>query len=145
MTRSSKTRRARRRKHAKSDAAAPNRDGAVYGSLILIGLFVTALGFLLSGGHYWAHTAIGFVTLMVVLINAFATRAFMGGRLMAWQQSLARVPLRPAGYGRKGGKPLEAAHGQSDARSALITGVVVSLLVVFGGVILLFPGLVGLE
>jgi len=145
MTRSSKSRRGRRKKSGKTDQAL-RRDGAVYWSVLLIGVFVVALAFLLSEGAFVPHVAIGFVALLAVLINAFALRAFLGGRLMGWQQSLARVTLRPVGYGRKGGKPLTAAHGQPEVRNALIVSIVISLLVIAAGtILLLFPGLVGIE
>ena len=143
MTRSSKSRRARRRKPSRGDDGPPSRDAAVYMSLLLVGGFGVGLAFLLTGGDLWRHATIGYVALIAALINMFAIRAYFGGRLMRWQQSLARVTLRLGGYGRKGGKPLSAAHGQPDARTALLVGLVICIVVVAGGLILLFPSLIG--
>jgi hypothetical protein len=60
-----------------------------------------------------------------------------------WQRALARLPLRFAGFGTKGGKPLEGAHNASQARSMIIVSIIVSLAIIVGLAFLLIPGLLG--
>lgn len=141
MTKGSKARRSRRSKPSKGGDPPPDRHGTIYLVILLIGLFVMGLAFLLSGGDLLPHTAFGYLAGLTILINVFAIRAYLGSPLMGWQQSLARVPLRLAGYGIKSGKPVAAAHNQHDARTSVYVCIIVSLAVLTGIALLLFPGL----
>jgi hypothetical protein len=55
---------------------------------------------------------------------------YFGGRLLPWQQSLARLSLRWAGFGTKGGRPLAAAHGSRPAKIMLLLTMVTSVVVI---------------
>ena len=67
--------------------------------------------------------------------------AYRGKRMANWQQALARLPLRFAGYGTKHGKPLAAAHNAAAARKMIAISIVVSVLVLAGLALLLIPAL----
>ncbi|MCH8343616.1 MAG: hypothetical protein IH983_06485 [Planctomycetes bacterium] len=56
--------------------------------------------------------------------------AYQGRRLAGWQQSLARLPLRWAGYGTKEGRPLEAARGSPRAKIVLLLSIATSILII---------------
>jgi hypothetical protein len=121
------------RRKAKSHAPAKPAvsDAAVYVALLMIGAFAIMLaGLLLHDLAHWTHVLVGYLIAMVVLINLYAWQAYRGKHLQGWQEALARLPMRIAGYGRKGGKPLQAAKGQADARTTLMLFGAGSVLVV---------------
>jgi len=124
----SKTRRKRTGGAPKLDVA--TRDRAVYTGLYMIGVFVVLLAVPLTEGALWRHTLIGYLLLMAIMINGFAWRAYRGGTLARWQATLARIPLRWAGYGARGTRPLEAAHGRPEARRALTFSVLLSVVII---------------
>lgn len=132
---------ARKRKVHRADQPRPTPDGAIYAGLTLIGVFITLLAVPLTGGDHWREVALGYVIAMAWLTNLYAYRAYRGAHLSHWQAALARLPLRCAGYGTRGGKPIEAAKGHDNARRALIGSVIVSVLVIAVVAALLFGGL----
>lgn len=104
----------------------------------MIGVFALVIGFLISPDNF-RTTLVGFLIAAFGLINVYAWRAFLGSTQANWQNALARIPLRFAGYGVKGGKPVEAAAGASDARSALLVFLAVSVVVVVVASVFLIP------
>ena len=107
-------------------------DRSVYLGALIIGLFVIILGGLLSEASYWPHFAVGYLAVLLYQINAAGWSAYRGKPMPDWKHSLAKLPLRGAGFGSKTGKPVEAAHGQPAVRTALITFGVISLIVIAG-------------
>ena len=107
----------------------------------MIGIFAAVLAIPLTGGEYWREVALAYLVIMTAFINLFARQAYLGRQLAPWQQALARLPLRPAGYGTRGGKPLEAAHGHAAARRALLISAVVSVVALIVIAVLLLPAL----
>ena len=106
-------------------------DVAVYIGLLMIGAFAIMLaGLLLHDVVHWTHVFVGYLIAMVVLVNMYGWQAYLGKHLQGWQQALARLPLRIAGYGTKRGKPLPAAKGQADARMTLMLFGAGSVLIV---------------
>ncbi len=136
----------KRHRH-KARAARPTsrraRDGTIYLGLVIIGAAVVVLGFLLDGGWHTltGSLAVGYLTLMAWLTNHSAYRAYRGQPMANWKQALARLPMRCVGFGAKGGKPLEAAHGAASARHMIVISAVFSVLVLAGLAFLLIPDL----
>jgi hypothetical protein len=120
-------------------ARRPASDRTVYAALIIIGTFAVLLAIPLTGGKQVGAIAVGYVAAMAWLVNQNAFRAYRGMHLANWQAALARLPLRCAGFGAKGHKPLEAAKGQPAARTWLMVSIVVSILLVLGLLVLLVP------
>jgi hypothetical protein len=104
-------------------------DVTIYAGLFVIGLFATALGFLLWP-HHWRWVVVAYVALMAWLVNLSAIAVYRNRPLPSWRMSLARVALRPAGFGGPEGKPLTTAHGTAPARTAIAVCAVVSVIVV---------------
>lgn len=120
-------------------ATPPMSDRAVYWGVVIVGLFVVLLGWMLSEGSFWRQTAIGYFALVLLNINFAGWDLYGGKRLSDWKQSLAKIPLRSLGYGKKDGKPLEAAHDQPAVKSRMLAfGVLSVLLVVAIGFLLLW-------
>jgi hypothetical protein len=113
-------------------AIAPMSDRSVYLGAVIIGLFVIILGGLLSDASYWPHFAVGYLAVLLYQVNAAGWSAYRGKPTSDWKHSLAKLPLRTAGFGTKTGKPIEAAHGQPAVRTALMTFGVVSLVAIAG-------------
>lgn len=132
----SHTKRNTNRRKAKSHAPAKKSgsDAAVYLGLAMIGAFAVLLAwFLFQHLMDWTHVLVGYLIAMAVLTNLYAWQAFLGRKLANWQQAMARVPMRIAGYGTRGGKPISAARGQPDAKMTLMlfgAGCVVLIAVV---------------
>lgn len=126
------------RKAAKGPAAARRRlpDGAVYIGILMIGVFALALWYIVSEETV-RHGLVGYVIAVAILVNLYTWRACTGRSLAAWQRSLARLPLRFAGYGSRGGKPLEAAKGSPRARMMLFMTIACSAIVIVGATLLL--------
>ncbi|MCP3905484.1 MAG: hypothetical protein GY715_17805 [Planctomycetes bacterium] len=121
----------RHRKKPGTPPAPRTRDRSIYLGLFIIGAAVALFAYLVFEGQpYWRHITLGYVIAMAWLMNVYAVSAYRGKHLANWQQALARIPLRFAGYGTKHGKPLEAAHGSVAARRAIIMSVVVSAAIV---------------
>ena len=84
----------------------------VANSLVLLGLIGTVLGFIIA---------------VAFLVNLSAWQVFAGKTIVGWKQSLARLPLRCAGYGTRGSQPLAAAHGPDRAKMMLFVSSATSL------------------
>jgi hypothetical protein len=78
----------------------------------------------------WKHGLLVYVIVVLALVNLYTWRVYFGGRLARWQQSLARLSLRWAGFGTRGGRPLEAAHGSRRAGVMLILTMVTSVVII---------------
>ena len=127
--------------HARKDPARSRPtprtpDGAIYIGLLMIGLFATGLWYLVSYDT-WKHGLLGYVIALTVLVNLYAWQVCAGKRLANWQQSLARLPLRCAGYGTSKGRPLEAANGSPRAKMMLMISIATSMLLIVGLTLLL--------
>ena len=116
-----------------------DNDVAVYIGLLMIGLFSVAL----FGTLYqtWQVFAVGYIIAILFLINLYGWRVYLGRDLAGWQRSLARLPMRFAGFGTKHGHALSAAKGQPQARTALLVCLVISLVIVGLAAYLLVPDL----
>lgn len=139
----SKTASNHKRKTSKASRAinqvAPDR--TVYAGFIMIGVFIVLLSVPLTQGAFWRHTALLYLGLIAIFINRAAWRAYAGRRQLAWQASLARIPLRCVGYGVKGGKPIEAAHDKPEVRWIVLISIVFSIVILAGLTVLFIPGL----
>ncbi len=127
------TKRSTTRRKAKSHAPAPKpvSDAAVYVALVMVGVFVVTLAWImLQDVMSWTHVLVGYVIAMALLINMYAWQAYAGKPLQNWKESLARLPMRFAGYGTKRGKPLSAAKGQQDAKMMLMVFGAASIAVI---------------
>ena len=113
---------------------------AVYAALVLVGGFIAFLAWLANFGVSWGEITLGYCAALAVLMNLYAVQAYMGKNLAGWQQALARLPLRFAGYGRTGDKPLEAAHSSDRAKAAIFISIAISVLVLLGLSALFIPG-----
>lgn len=123
-----------RKGHAKSK---PRRnstaDGGVYIGIAMIGVFGIWVWMVAApGASSWKHGLLGYVIAVLVLINLYSWRVYLGKHLAGWQQSLARLILRWAGYGTPTGRPLAAAHGSARAKMVLLVGLSTSALIVAG-------------
>ena len=116
-------------------------DGGVYIGLVMIGVFGIGLFSILSSGNAdaWRHGLLGYVIAVAFLVNLYAWRVCAGRTLAGWQQSLARLPLRCAGFGTRGGKPLAAAHGSDRAKMMLFVSIATSAVVIVGLTVWLIP------
>ncbi len=113
-------------------------DGAVYIGLVMIGLFGILVWYTMSDS--WTHGLFGYVLIVLGLVNFAGWRVYFGSPLPPWQQTLARIPLGPAGYGTKGGRPFAAAHGHGRVLGALLLTLAVSAGAVAGLAWLLYRG-----
>jgi hypothetical protein len=109
-------------------AGAP--DGAVYIGVIMIAAFAVWMWTIVSGPDSWQPALLVCTTIVLALVNLYTWRVYFGARLAPWQQSLARLSLRWAGYGTRKGRPLEAAHGSRPAKIMLILTMATSVVVI---------------
>jgi len=116
-------------------------DLSIYIGLLMIGGAIVLAALLLTEGQNWREVALGYLVLMAFFINLYALGAYRGKRLANWQQALARLPMRFAGYGTKRGKPLAAAHNAAAARKAIAISIIVSVIILIGLAFLLIPPL----
>ncbi len=126
--------------HHKAKPRSPSTgppDGAVYVGLLMIGSFGVWMWTILGG--QWQHAVVGYTIAIAVLINLYTWRVLNGKRLLGWQQSLARLPLRWVGFGTRGGKPLEAAHGSDRAKIMLFLSIATCAVIVAGLTVWLIP------
>ncbi len=131
-----------KRKTSSPLSSAPRaRDGEVYFGFLMIGTFIVLLSVPLTSGELWRHILIGYLGALAMLVNLYAYRAYAGRKLLPWQQSLARLPLRWAGYGRKGSRPIEAAHDKREVLTAIMVSVIVCIVLLFGLTAWLAPGI----
>jgi len=103
-------------------------DRAIYVTIIMVGLFVLGLAFLAFPDD-WPWWLVGMTAAVLAMINLFGWKAASGSKLSAWQRSLAKIPLRFVGFGSRGGKPLDAAHGEDSAKMALYVTGAISIVV----------------
>jgi len=117
-------------KPKKPAAPRPMTDRAVYIGLALIGAFSVALGWLLTDGLYWRELILLWLVIVAWLTIAGVAQIYRGRHIPPWQQSLARLSLRPVGFGTKEGKPLDAAHGHAPVRTALVWTIILAVIVI---------------
>ena len=113
-------------------------DKAVWIAIGMVGLFVIALWYLVSR-ETWRHGVVGYLIAVAFLVNFYAWRVSTGHHLLAWQQPLARLPLRWVGYGTKGGKPLDAARGSAGARTMVVVSIAFSTVLIVVATWVLVP------
>lgn len=124
--------------HAKTPARPPARaagppDGAVYIGILMIGAFgVWLWTIVVDEPDSWKHAVLGYVIAIAVLVNLYAWRVYLRKHLVPWQQSLARLVLRWAGFGTSGGRPLEAAHDSERAKAMLFVSLAASAVIIAG-------------
>lgn len=104
--------------------------------IIMVGLFGLGLWYL-ADDQTFPHGVIGYVAVVLGFINWSAIKAWRGDTMAEWQRSLARLPLRFAGYGTKDGKPVEAARGQENAKMVLMITMSLSVVVLLAVTLLL--------
>ena len=128
------------RKHTKRVVPKPVAlsDKAVWTAIGMVGVFVIALWYLVSR-ETWRHGVVGYLIAVAFLVNYYAWRVSTGHQLLAWQQPLARLPLRWVGYGTKGGKPLDAARGSAGARTMVIVSIALSMALIVVATWVLVP------
>ncbi len=130
--------RSARKAHARSKPARQGApDGAIYLGILMIGAFGVFLWHIMGGE--WQHALVGFTIAVAVLVNLYTWRVCRGQSVLPWQAALARLPLRCAGYGTKGGKPIEAAHGSDRAKIMLYLSIATSAVVIVVLTVLLIP------
>ncbi len=78
----------------------------------------------------WRSGLIGYIIALAFLVNLNGWRAYLGRHLSGWQQALARLPLRCVGYGTKGGRPIEAAHGAPSVQMILFVSLAASAVII---------------
>ena len=120
-----------RSKKSSTGRVAPRtvKDGGVYIAFVLGGAFAMVLWWV-TDPDSWKSGLIGYVIALAFLVNLYGWRAYLGGHLSGWQQSLARLPLRCVGYGTKGGRPIEAAHGEPSVQMILFVSLATSALTI---------------
>ena len=105
-------------------------DRSIYFGLTLIGIFVVLLAIPLTGGQLWQELLVGYLLAIAWLVNLYTFRAWRGQALGTFQAALARLPLRCVGYGTKGGKPVEAAAKQDNAKLMLMVSIAASIVII---------------
>jgi hypothetical protein len=140
MSKTAHQRKHKSKKQSSGSRATRTNDAGIYIGFIVIGGFIWVLAYLLNHEKgFWGGVTLGYVIALAFLMNLYAFQAYQGKRLANWQQSLARLPLRFAGYGTKGGKALAAAHNADRARSMVILSVLVSVAIVVLASLVLLP------
>lgn len=111
-------------------------DGVIYLAFVVLGVLMTVMGLLVFDA--WREVLVGYVGAMGYLINLYAFRAYQGIAIPGWQESLARIPLRFAGYGGRNGRPIEAAQGADTVRTTVLisTALSVVIVIIVGAVLL---------
>ncbi len=104
-------------------------DGGVYIAFVIGGAFAMLLWWI-ADRDSWKSGLIGYLIALAFLVNLNGWRAYRGRHLSGWQQALARLPLRCVGYGAKGGRPIETAHGAPNARMILFVSLAVSAVII---------------
>lgn len=116
--------------HKPKPVSAPIPDRTVYFLAILIGGFGVVIACLLTSERYMLHLAFGYIALVLYTINLEGWMAYRAKPRSDWRRVLAKLPLMPVGFGTKGGKPLDAAHGQPAVRKALIVFGLISVVLI---------------
>ena len=109
----------------------------MYIAFVLGGAFAMLLWWI-ADQDSWKSGLIGYVIALAFLVNLHGWRAYLGRHLSGWQQALARLPLRCVGYGTKGGRPIEAAHGAPSVQMILFVSLAASAVIILLLSLLLF-------
>ena len=129
MSKSSSKSNPKKRSPDKTAARAVIPDGGIY--IAIVGVGVIGMVFWWSSSpDDWQYGLIGYLIAVAVLVNLNAFKACRGHHLSSWQQSLARLPLRCAGYGNKGGRPIEAAKGHQKAKMVVLGSIAFSVALI---------------
>ncbi len=129
MSKSSSKSHSKKRAPAKVKAKAVIPDGGIY--TFIVGVGVIGLVFWwASSPEDWQYGLVGYLIAVAIIVNLNAWKACQGHHLSSWQQSLARLPLRCAGYGLKGGHPIETAKGHKGAKTIVFLSIVFSVVVI---------------
>ena len=128
MTKSSSRGRSKKSSPSRTAPRTVN-DGGVYIAFVLGGAFAMLLWWI-ADPDSWRSGLIGYIIALAFLVNLYGWRAYLGRHLSGWQQSLARLPLRCVGYGTKGGRPIDAAHGAPSVQMILFVSLATSAVVV---------------
>jgi hypothetical protein len=126
---------AKRRQTSGRRPKAPTSDRTIYFGFVVICGFAVLLVALLTNGEYWKHALIASGVFLAFLVHRHAFDVYFGraGRLAGWQRAMARLLLQCVGYGSgPHGKPLEAAHDDPKVLRAIITGLVLSVVILGG-------------
>lgn len=129
MSKNSGDRRKKKHSRPSSRSKPSGSDHAVYVVLMLVGAFGLMLWWLASP-ETWKYALIGYLLAVAFYLNHSVWMVYQGQHLPNWRASLARLPLRAYGYGRKGGKPLEAAHDQPETRTALMVSIILCVVLI---------------
>lgn len=121
----------KRRSIADESRTKPASDRTIYIGFIVIGAFIAFLAAILTDGVYWPHACVAYLAIVAFFVHHCAMAIYRGRHdLAGWERALARLPLRCAGYGAAGGKPIEASHGDPRARRMIITSAVISIVII---------------
>ena len=119
----------------------PTRDRTIYLGLAIIGLCVTVFGMLVSGRAGWMYYLLAYVAIVLWFMNTGALRIYHGEKVGNMQKALARIPLRPTGYGHPDHHPVEAARNEPAAMKAVVVSSIVSIVFLAALTLWLVPGL----
>lgn len=125
----------KRRRAPKPRGPRPMTDRAVYLGVGILGFFFVMLAWLAF--DRWREPLLLYVAGVLYIVCVSVFQIYRGRHPAGWQQAMARIPLRFAGYGRKDGKPLEAAHHHRETRTVLLVCVVASVVILAGLALLL--------
>jgi len=128
MSKSSSKSHPKKRSPDKAATGAVIPDGGIYTFVVGVGAIGMVFWWATSRDD-WQYGLVGYLIVVAVLVNLNAWRACQGQRLSSWQQSLARLPLRCAGYGTKGGRPIEAAKSHQGAKTMVLISIAFSVAV----------------
>ncbi len=129
MSKSSSKSHSKKRIPSKAVTRAVIPDGGIYTFIVGVG----AIGMVFwwaSSPDDWQYGLVGYLIIIAVLVNLNAWRACKGRHLKSWQKSLARLPLRCAGYGAKGGRPIESAKGHQSANMMVYLSIAFSVVAI---------------
>ncbi len=113
---------------AQRSAARRNQDRGVFAVVIMVSLFILGLWFLASAETF-PYAVIGCVMAVLGFFNVFTLKVILGKKLALWQQPFARLPLRFAGFGGRGMRPLDAARGEQAAMMAFYITLALSVVI----------------
>ncbi|TVQ54987.1 MAG: hypothetical protein EA377_04365 [Phycisphaerales bacterium] len=111
---------------AQRSAAQRNQDRGVFAVVVMVSLFILGLWFLASAETF-PYAVIGCIAAILGFFNFYTLKVIRGQKLAIWQKPFARLPLRFAGFGGRGMKPLEAARGEQAAMMAFYITLAVSV------------------
>ncbi len=114
---------------AQRSAARRNQDRGVFAVVVMVSLFILGLWFLASAETF-PYAVIGCVIAILGFFNLYTLKVIRGQKLAVWQKPFARLPLRFAGFGGRGMKPLEAARGEQAAMMAFYIALAVSVAII---------------